>query len=92
MPWLFFIAAFIFPRGLIAFVWLTSTWFEGVFETTLWPVLGFLFAPLTMLWYSTVVRVYGGQWDTLQIVVLVVAILMDLSSASRKKKKKSKND
>ncbi len=90
MPWLILLVALILPRGTIALLWLTSSWFEGVFESLLWPILGILFAPLTLLWYAVVVQVYGGNWDTLQIVVLVLAILIDMSPSAKKKKKKKK--
>jgi len=87
MPFIFVIAAILVPRGLIAFLWFFSDWFSGVFPQVFWPILGFLFAPLTMLWYSVVTNVYQGQWDTLQIVVLVVAVLIDLSPAKKRRKK-----
>lgn len=91
MPFLFVLAAILLPRGVIVFAWITSGWFDGIFETLLWPILGFLFAPLTMLWYSVVVRVYGGNWDTLQIVILVIAVLIDMSPSARKRKKSRKD-
>ncbi len=87
MPFLIFIAALFIPRGAIVFLWLFSHWFEGVFDTFLWPILGFLFAPLTLLWYTVVIQVYGGVWDTLQIVILVITALIDFSPSTRKLKK-----
>lgn len=90
MPFLVFIGALFVPRGAILLLWLLSNWFDGVFDTLIWPLLGFLFAPLTLLWYSVVIQVYGGQWDTLQIVILVIAALIDFSpSAKSKRRKKS---
>jgi hypothetical protein len=41
-----------------------------------------------MLWYSVVQNAYGGEWDTLQIVVMVLAVMIDLSPGSGKKSKK----
>ena len=58
----------------IVIVWLFSDWFAGVFDTLMWPLLGFFFAPTTLLWYSVVENLYNGYWGTLQIVVLVVAV------------------
>ncbi len=87
MPFLIFIAALFVPRGSIVFIWLISDWFSGVFDSLLWPILGFLFAPLTLLWYTVVFQVYGGEWDTLQIVILVIAALIDFSPSTRKRKK-----
>ena len=88
MPCLFAIIALITPRVLIVGLWLFSEWFTGIFHTMLWPLLGFLFAPTTLLWYTAVENWFGGQWGTLQIVGLVLTVIIDLSPASGKKKKK----
>lgn len=82
MPCFLAVLALFIPRVVIVLLWLFSTWFEGVFETLLWPLLGFIFAPTTMLWYSAVQNVYDGVWGTLQLVVLVIAVLIDLAPAS----------
>ena len=64
------------PRILILCLWVFSGWFNGVFKTWWWPVLGFLFMPHTMLWYSAVMNWYGGRWEFLQIFILVLSILL----------------
>ena len=87
MPCLAAVFALITPRLVIVALWLLSDWFTSVFDTLLWPVLGFFFAPTTLLWYSVVENWYGGEWGTLQIVVVVITLLIDLSPASSKKKK-----
>lgn len=66
-----------FPRFLAAVLWWFTDWFTGVFETQLWPLLGFFFLPTTMLWYSAVQHWYGGEWNWWQIALLVGAILTD---------------
>lgn len=81
MPCLFALLTLFVPRLVIFVLWFFSNWFEGVFETILWPLLGFFFAPTTLLWYSAVQNYYGGTWDTLQYVVLALAILIDVSPA-----------
>jgi hypothetical protein len=63
-------------------LWLLTTWFQGMFESMLWPILGFFLAPTTLLWYSVVVNVYDGEWGALQIVIGVIAVVIDLSPAS----------
>lgn len=80
MPCLLTFIAISFPRILIAVLWIFTEWFSGVFTSTLWPVLGFFFMPLTTLWYSVVVKHYGGQWSALTIAVMVLAIALDLGS------------
>ena len=72
------IISLIVPRLLIALLWLFSGWFNNVFETRAWPILGFLFMPHTMLWYSAVQNWFGGKWEFLQILILILAVLMDL--------------
>lgn len=79
MPLLLIIGLFI-PRVVIAILYFFSRWFSGVFSTILWPILGFIFMPYTMLWYSVVMNAYGGVWGVLQTVVLVIAIIFDLNS------------
>ncbi|WP_457652727.1 hypothetical protein [Rhodocaloribacter sp.] len=88
MPCLFGVLALFVPRLVVAVLWFFTHWFDGLFDTLLWPVLGFLFAPTTLLWYSVVENVYGGAWGTLQIVVLVVALMLDLSPSTSKRRKK----
>ncbi len=86
MPCLLALLALAVPRVTIVLLWVFSTWFRGIFDTLLWPILGFLFAPVTLLWYTAVHNWYGGTWGTWQIVGLVVAILLDLSPGSGKRK------
>ena len=81
--WLLAIVGLIFPRLAAAFLYFFTSWFNGVFETWLWPALGFIFAPYTMLWYSVVTNWYGGSWGTLQLVVLAIAVLCDFGSSGR---------
>jgi hypothetical protein len=35
-------------------LWLFSDWFHGLFASALWPVLGFVLLPTTLLWYTAV--------------------------------------
>ncbi len=83
MPFLFTIIGLIAPRFTIFILWLASPWFTGVFETRLWPILGFLFLPFTLLWYSVVINWFGGQWGWVQILMMIIAVLADLSSSKR---------
>lgn len=78
-------ASLFFPRLVAAYLYLLTNWFTGVFETRLWPVLGFLFMPYTMLWYSAVVNWYGSQWGFFQILILIVAVFADLGSGKHAK-------
>jgi hypothetical protein len=81
MPCLFAIFALATPRLVIALLWFFTNWFNGVFNTILWPILGFIFLPTTLLWYSAVQHWFGGQWTRWPIVGLVVALVIDVSPA-----------
>ncbi len=80
MPCIVALIALLFPRILIAVLWFFTNWFHGVFDSILWPVLGFLFLPVTTLWYSVVVHQYGGQWSSTNIVIMVIAVVIDMGS------------
>ncbi|HOC18187.1 MAG TPA: hypothetical protein PKK95_07965 [Vicinamibacterales bacterium] len=81
MPCLLALAALIAPRLVILLLWLFTGWFRGVFDTVLWPILGFVFLPTTLLWYTAVQQWFGGNWTLWPIVGLVVALAIDVSPA-----------
>lgn len=89
MPCLGVLFALITPRLLIVILWLFSGWFTGLFDSLLWPVLGFFFLPTTLLWYTAVQHWWGGEWQALQIIGLVVALLIDTSPAAGKRRERS---
>ncbi|MDN5925202.1 MAG: hypothetical protein L0H70_09415 [Xanthomonadales bacterium] len=82
MPCLFAIFTLLTPRILIVLLWLFSSWFSGLFSAAVLPVLGFIFLPTTLLWYTAVQHWFGGQWSLWPIVGLVIALLIDISPAS----------
>lgn len=86
MPCLFALLALLTPRIVVVLLWLFTGWFQGIFSTALWPVLGFFFLPTTLLWYTAVHNWYGGEWGALQIVVMVIAIIIDLSPAGGRRR------
>ena len=88
MPCFFALGALILPRLTILYLWFMYNWFVGVLNSLLWPILGFFFAPTTLLWYSVVQQIYDGSWGLFQIVVLVLAIMTDVSPSTSKKKRR----
>ena len=80
MPCILALLGLLFPRVVMIILWFFTDWFTGVFDTLLWPILGFLFLPVTTLWYSYVINRSGGEWSTFNIVVMVVAVLIDMGS------------
>ena len=88
MPCLVGVLALLFPRVAIVALYMFTTFFRGVFDTYLIPLLGFLFLPLTLLAYTWLTKT-GQPTDAFYIVVMIVALAVDLGlvggSARRKK-------
>lgn len=72
-----FFFGLITPRLTIAILWLFSGWFDGVFATRAWPILGFLFMPLTLLWFSVVEQWFQGTWNWWQILIVILLAMTD---------------
>ncbi len=81
MPCLVALIALAFPRLAIVLVVIFSDYLGRAYETILWPVLGFIFMPMTTLAYAGAINERGslsGIW----LVLFVLAVLYDLSSVS----------
>ncbi len=87
MPCLLVLFALIAPRLIILLLWFFTTWFTGIFATILWPILGFIFLPTTLLWYTAVQHWYGGQWTMVPVIGIIIALLIDLSPASGRRRR-----
>lgn len=77
MPVILVFFSLFIPRLVVLGLWFFSDWFQGLFDTLLWPILGFIFLPTTLLWYAFVQYQFGGQWTLWPIVGLVIALLLD---------------
>jgi len=89
MPILLALLVLYFPRLLLIYLKFFTHWFDPANLSWLWLILGFIFAPFTLLWYSAVYAWFGGHWDLLQKIVLVVAVIVDLGGgfgATRRRK------
>lgn len=86
-PFIILLMLFIPRVGMatILVLWLLTNWFQGIFNSALWPVVGFFLLPLTTLWFSVVVKYLGGQWSVVPIIGVVISVLIDLSPAYRKR-------
>lgn len=84
MPCLLVILALAVPRVLTAALWLFTGWFRGLFDGLLLPILGFVFVPTALLWYSAVHHWFDGRWGPWQIAGLVLAVVVDLSPARKR--------
>jgi hypothetical protein len=90
MPCLIALLALAAPRFAILVVVFFSDYIGRAYESMLWPFLGFLFMPMTTLAYAWAVNSRGAV-EGFQLVVVVVAVLMDLGlvggSASKRRAK-----
>lgn len=69
-----------FPRFVILLLLLFSGWFARAFDGLLIPLLGLLFLPYSLLWYSVVINQFGGEWGLWQILFMGLALIADLSA------------
>jgi hypothetical protein len=81
MPCLLLVLALAAPRLVVALLWFFTRWFAGMFGSALWPLLGFIFLPTTLLWYSAVQYWFSGHWTLWPVVGLIVALAIDVSPA-----------
>ncbi len=81
MPFVLGCFALIAPRGVIVLVWLFSDYLGRAYDSVsiLWPILGFLFLPVTTLAYAWGMNHGpGGAIAGIEIVVLILAVLVDV--------------
>ena len=93
MPFVVGCLALLTPRFAIVLVVLFSDYIGRAFDSMLWPFLGFLFLPLTTLAYAWAIN-SSGSVEGIQLVVVVVAVLMDLGlvGGSASKRRRSRDD
>jgi len=81
MPFLIVLLALLAPRIVLVLLWFLTIWPRLMFHTLLWPILGFILMPTTLLVYMVVQHWFGGHWTLWPAVGIVVAVLVDLSPA-----------
>ena len=67
-----------------------SDYIGRAYETTLWPLLGFFFMPLTTLSYAFAINSHGSV-DGMVLVLVVVTVLLDLGLVGAGSKTRWKN-
>jgi len=85
MPIVIGLLALFMPRLVVVLLFFFTEWLAGIFDSLLWLILGFLFLPTTLLWYSAVHHWFGGEWTVLPIVGIMIAILIDVSPAGSRR-------
>lgn len=64
-------------RAAIAYMYLETNYLERAFDSAMWPLIGFIFMPLTTLAYTWAV-LEGPGVDGPYAILVGVAVLMDL--------------
>jgi hypothetical protein len=77
MPCILTIIALAFPRLVLFLVFFFSNYLGRAYQTTLWPLLGFFFMPLTTLAYAWAIN-SNASVEGLYLVIVVLAVLVDL--------------
>jgi hypothetical protein len=83
--------ALLFPRVALALVAIFNfSYIENAFSHLIWPILGFIFMPLTTLAYAWAIN-ENGSVSGVYLAVVVVAVIIDLGllgtgESSRRKK------
>ena len=76
MPCLVGCLALLFPRLVIIGLVIFSDYIGDAFQSWIWPLLGFVFMPLTTLAYAWAIN-SGGSVTGWYLAVVVVAVLLD---------------
>jgi hypothetical protein len=74
---IFLLLILLSPRVVILLLAFLTNFFAVAGVGLLALLLGFIFAPFTLLWYAVVMNSFGGHWGLLQILVLVLALMAD---------------
>jgi hypothetical protein len=80
MPCLIGCLALLFPRVVIVLLFVFTGYLQRAFANVslLWPVLGFIFLPVTTLAYALAMNANNGQVSGLYLVLVILAVLFDL--------------
>jgi len=79
MPCLLAVLVVAFPRVAIALLYFLTTFFNGVYQNVLIPLLGFIFLPVTLLAYTWLTK-SGNPVDAFFMIVMIIAVIIDLGS------------
>ncbi len=83
------------PRFAILLVVFFSDYIGRAYDSTVWPLLGFLFMPSTTLAYAWAINSRGSVAGV-HLFVVIVAVLIDLGliggSASKRRRKAASSD
>lgn len=94
MPCLMVILAFFTPRLVIALTVIFGRVFSEHLPPPflLWLILGFLFAPYSLLMYTAIEMWGPDSWGLIQYGLMAVAVISDLSASDQARRKKAKRE
>jgi hypothetical protein len=81
MPCLLVIVVLAFPRVALVLLWLFTRYLQHAYHGLLVPLIGFFFLPLTTLAYAWMVNNHQSL-EGVNVIVLIVAIIIDLGGLS----------
>jgi hypothetical protein len=82
MPCLLLVVILAFPRVVLALMFLLSNYLERAYDHLIVPVLGFVFLPITTIFYAWLVNT-GRPIHGINLVFLIVAVLIDAGGLER---------
>ena len=65
------------PRVLLLLLFFFSTYLNNIWPNIIWPVLGFIFLPVTTLAYAYAQH-NGGTGDGFNLGLIIVGVVIDL--------------
>lgn len=77
MPCLLVLLILIFPRVVLVWMYLTSTYLQRAYHQLIIPLLGFIFLPLTTLVYAWLVNTHSPI-EGINLLYIIVAVIIDL--------------
>jgi hypothetical protein len=89
MPCLVAILALSFPRLVLAVLYFFTSYISRAYDGMRYPLLGFLFVPLTTLAYAWMANT-GRPVEGINLVIIIVTVLIDLGSlgGSRRRRRR----
>ena len=77
MPCLLLLLILIFPRIVLVWMFLTSTYLQRAYHELIIPILGFIFLPLTTLVYAWLVNTHSPI-EGINVLYIIVAVIIAL--------------
>jgi hypothetical protein len=77
---IFVLIALLSPRLAVALMWIFTPWVDRAFGPIIWPILGIIFFPLTMLLYVIFWNTGGRGVTGWEWIFVILAFFGDVTS------------